>query len=771
MGIRVRVLLALTVVVTVLGILLYAVGAYFVAQVLEQREQLEVRSTLDRAEEALGFSAEQLSRTAEDWGSWDETYEFLLAADSGYVNANLRPESLNALGVDFMVFLDSDGSIHQVAAVNPDGSAAPDIPTGLRLHLESEPFAHASLVGEGVSGVLVIPEGLTIVAQRPVLRSDGSGPAVGGLLVGSFIEQSEMETLARLTGEKLTLHSVDDTAVSGAARELSAGTSSVIEPADARTIRGYRMVDDIHGDPAVVVAIEQPRPTTLLVAESTRMTTLFSILAVLVVVLTVSLVVDHLVLRRLSQINSGVSHVAATGEPTRRLDVAGSDELGSLAKAINTMLDTLHSSEQEVRYLADHDALTGLANRRGFELALRRTLAEARRVGSHSAILWLDLDNFKDINDSYGHAAGDELLQQVAKALEAASREYTTLGRIGGDEFAIVLPQADEIQAKGAAERLLSVLRDRVFSVSGHDARVNASIGIALYPEHADTAADLLVRADLAMYQAKAAGGGVVRVYAAGSQARLTERMAWSERLASALSENRLILHEQRIAQIDDGEDELFELLVRMLDADGSVVYPDEFIPSAEYMGFIGTLDKWVLGQAIELIRAEKDAGRSTCYSVNISASSMTDPSMVGLVRDSLHETGADASRLIIEITETAAISDITAARRFIDDLRGLGCRFAIDDFGSGMASFYYLKHLAVDFLKIDGELIKGLMGDGNDRYFVDAILEMCRGLEMATVAEHVEDESLYDVVCGIGFDYAQGYYLGRPGPTRGSRG
>lgn len=769
MGIRLRVLLTLTVVIAVLGGVLYGLGAYFVTQLLEQREQLEVASTLDRAEEALAFSGRQLSRSAQDWGSWDDTYDFVSGDNPEYISRNLEGESLAALGVDFIVFLDASGSIHYVAALDSQGNPAPDIPRGLRDHLELG-AGHGAIPSNGVSGVLEIPEGHLIVAQRPILRSDGSGSAVGSILMGYFIRDAELENLASLTGERLALHSLDDTAVASARGEFSAGASSVLEPTSTSTIRGYRTVRDIHGEPALVVMIEQSRPTTSLVRSSSRLTVLFALLSVLVITLTVSLVVDRLVLRRVSQINSGVSSVAVTGEPSRRLEVDGSDELGSLAKSINEMLDTLHSSEQEVRYLADHDALTGLSNRRGFELALRRTLAEARRTGSSTAIVWLDLDNFKDMNDSYGHASGDELLQQVAKMLVSASREYATLGRIGGDEFAIVLPQADVVQAVGAAERLLSVMRDNTFTVMGHQVRVAASVGVAMYPDHAETAADLLVRADLAMYQSKAAGGGAVRVYTAGSQSRLTERMAWSERLAAALNEDRLILHEQPIAQIDDGPDTLFELLVRMVDEDGAVIYPNDFIPAAEYMGFIGTLDRWVLGRAIELIRAETDAGHSTCYSVNISASSMSDPQLVTMVRAKLQETGADASRLVLEITETAAVSDIAAARRFIDELRGLGCRFAIDDFGSGMASFYYLKHLSVDFLKIDGELIKGLTSDTNDRYFVKAILEMCRGLAMATVAEHVEDENLYDIVRGIGFDYAQGYYLGRPGPRDESR-
>jgi len=766
MGVRLRVIATVALVVALLAVGMFAIGGVFVARTLEQRERIEVEATLSRAREAFAISADHLSRNAKDWATWDDTYDFVQTKNPQYIESNLSGKALEALEVDMMVFIDrSDTVVHAIAADSANGDIR-GISPGARAYLSSGPeLVAATRRGEGVSGVIASSEGPLLLSAQPVLKSDGSGPVVGTFVIGTYVRASQLSAINRLTGETVAIRAVDDPRVSGVVRTLEAGHSSVIAPIDGKTVRGFTLLQGIEGEPALLMAITQPRASVILVQQSRTWAMLASLLAAVGVILTVSMVVDHLVLRRLAGLSASVNAITDQGEPGARVEFTGTDEIASLAGVINKMLEAVHSSEQEIRYLADHDALTGLGNRRQFERDLDRELSEARRLGSSVAILWFDLDSFKDINDSYGHAAGDQLLCALAVALRAETRDYTTIARIGGDEFALILPHADESEAMMAAERLVGVIHNHVFDVSGHDLQVRLSAGVALYPDHGTAASDLLVCADLAMYQAKAVGGARISLYSPGVQDELTQRMRWAERISAALRDGRFVLHTQPISKLDDSCNDFYELLIRMVNEDGTLTGPSEFIPFAERSALISRIDRWVAAAAIDMLRAEKAAGRETSYAVNISAAGMTDNKLAELIMSGLASSGVDPSRLVIEITEAAATSDIAAARHFIDELKAVGCRFALDDFGSGMASIHYLKYLSVDFLKVDGSLIRGLRKEDHDIHFLNAIMEMSKGLRVRTVAEHVEDADLLSLVERAGFDFAQGYCLGRPRP------
>jgi len=437
-----------------------------------------------------------------------------------------------------------------------------------------------------------------------------------------------------------------------------------------------------------------------------------------------------------------------------------------LARLLSMRLD-LDVSHDELAYLAGHDPLTHLANRRQFEKALKRELSEQKRLGTPGALLWFDLDNFKDINDCLGHAAGDELLLSFAEMLRARSREYCTLARVGGDEFGMLVPHADEAEASATAARLLTTLSDTTFSVAGHEVRVSASIGVVRFPEHGTVCDELMARADLAMYEAKETGGNRFVLYTQDDswRSRMTEHIKIAERIVSALREDRFLLYAQPMLCLADGSTKGFELLLRMIGADGEIVMPDDIIPTAERLGEIRDIDRWVARRAIQMLAEESAAGRDTVFSINLSGAAFTDPELLDVMRDEFTAQGVEPSRLVLEITETSAIADFERAREFLRTLKEIGCRFSLDDFGSGFSSFYYLKHLPVDFLKIDGSLVKSLSAESPDSHFVRAIIEMCRGLKIQTVAEYVEDMSLLDAVDEQGVDFAQGYEIGRPGP------
>ena len=426
--------------------------------------------------------------------------------------------------------------------------------------------------------------------------------------------------------------------------------------------------------------------------------------------------------------------------------------------------------EGQLQHLADHDTLTGLFNRRRFEEELTRELARARRYGTRGAVLALDLDHFKLINDSLGHAAGDDLITRAGTVLRGRLRATDVLARMGGDEFAVILPGVDEAGALGVAGSLLDAARrDCTIDTPAGPRNVTASIGIATYSGPGErSGADLLIEADIAMYDAKEAGRDRASVYDSeeGRHERIQARIDWAERIRAALRENRFVLHAQPILPLDGDVAPRHELLLRMVGDDGELVPPAVFLPIAERMGLIRQIDRWVLREGIRLLAREQARdGADVRLEVNVSAMSATDPDLPGWLGDELEEAGADGRGLCLEITETAAIVNVRQARTFAAKVRGFGCEFALDDFGAGFASFYYLKHLLFDYLKIDGEFIAGLTDSTTDQLVVRSMVEIAHGLGKRTIAEFVGDAETLALLRRYGIDYAQGFYVAEPKP------
>ncbi len=467
--------------------------------------------------------------------------------------------------------------------------------------------------------------------------------------------------------------------------------------------------------------------------------------------------------------------IAADGHDIWTL-LSGSLVQGAEGRGREAVIQVLDISERKtfegrLQHLADHDALTGLVNRRRFEHELDRSLAHAERYGSKGAVILLDLDGFKYINDALGHSVGDELIMRVAGIIRGTLRETDLVARIGGDEFAAILPEADAHTAAIVAEKLLSAIRRQgsVTTSAQRQARVTTSIGVTVFDgTRGLTGEDLLVEADIAMYDAKDAGRDGVKVYRdeERSRERINVRATWLERLRSAVGDDRFRLFAQPILSFDETGVPWHELLLRYMDDNGDLVPPGAFLPIAERFDLIGEIDRWVLGEAVRMLHEEHSAGRDVALAVNLSGRTMSDPGLGEYLEALLAARPIQPGRLVIEVTETAAIVNIDRARRLAERLHALGCRFALDDFGAGFASFYYLKHLAFDYLKIDGEFVRQLVHDPTDQLVIEAVVNIARGLGTRTVAEFVGDEPTVALLQRLGVDYGQGYHLGMPVPV-----
>ena len=457
-----------------------------------------------------------------------------------------------------------------------------------------------------------------------------------------------------------------------------------------------------------------------------------------------------------------VIDVSLTASPLR-------DAQGSVIAVSMIVRDVTESkrSEQRLQHGATHDPLTGLLNRGAFDAQLARSIAFARRQGSAAALVLLDIDHFKYINDTYGHAVGDATLRRVAEILGHRLRETDTLARLGGDEFGLILAGTPVHVALGVADEFLDAIRaDTIIHPEGHAIRLTASIGLtAIDPAGESTAEDVLRQADIAMYEAKEAGRDrcVEWVGAAGSEPVSVARLGWSHRVRDALREDRFVLHQQPIVCLGSDRVERAELLIRMRNGDGELIAPGSFLPAAERFRQIGAIDRWVIDRAMELLHA---APSPRILHVNLSGMTISDPHLITTLPALIARDSGDPSRLAFEITETAAIENLDTATQLATRLSALGCEIVLDDFGSGFGSFDYLKHLPFAVIKIDGEFIKQLTTSTIDQVTVRSIVALAHGLERATIAECVEDEPTLQLVRQLGIDYAQGFHLGRPQQT-----
>lgn len=430
----------------------------------------------------------------------------------------------------------------------------------------------------------------------------------------------------------------------------------------------------------------------------------------------------------------------------------------------------LQQISNEMSYQANHDLVTKLPNRRAFESSLTRVQADAESTGNEHVLCYIDLDQFKLVNDTCGHDAGDEMLRQVGDLLRKRLRTGDFVARLGGDEFGLIMKDLPASTARKKAERIRADIDMFRFRWQDKLFRLGASIGLTAIDGDASSVTELLRRADTACYQAKEKGRNQVNVYRGDSDETQTRHgdMQRMQQISDALDNDRFSLYAQLIAPLDPALNYRLgvELLLRICDTDGSILSPQNFLITAERYHAAVRIDRWVIARALKLIEeSNHHDGRVDHYSINISGQSITDEGFVGFVLECIENSSVDPTRLVFEITETAAVTNTLRAGELIRSLRALGCRFSLDDFGSGLSSFSYLKDLPSDFIKIDGKLVRDILRDPIEASIVQAINQVGQAMGLRTVAEHVESQAVLDALGRMGVDYAQGYHVARPMP------
>jgi diguanylate cyclase (GGDEF)-like protein/PAS domain S-box-containing protein len=466
--------------------------------------------------------------------------------------------------------------------------------------------------------------------------------------------------------------------------------------------------------------------------------------------------------------------VAGSGEGERSIELSVSplrDTAGDVAGTVIALRDVtdLRGLTRQMSYQASHDALTGLVNRREFERRLQETLDDAHGSGSRHVLCYLDLDRFKAVNDECGHTAGDSMLREVAGLIKQGVRDSDTVGRLGGDEFGVLLAGCPLEKARQIADDVVRTVGDYRFVWKDKIFTIGVSVGLVEISRESGSLEDTIGAADSACYVAKKQGNSV-HVYSARDEAAARSRgeIQWLQRLQVALRDGRFELHAQPIVAVDEhaGTGPGLEVLLRLRDDSGVSATPAEFMVAAERYRLMPHVDRWVVQTALAAFARgvlRLPPGRSLC--INLSGQTLGDGSFLEFVVECLDRTGVAPDRVCFEVTENSVITNIDHARRFIGVLHGMGCQFALDDFGRGLSSFSNLKNLQLDYLKIDGYFIRNLATDSVNQAMVTAMIKLARSLNFQVIAEHVEDATAQDSARRMGVDFLQGWQMGRPQP------
>ena len=449
--------------------------------------------------------------------------------------------------------------------------------------------------------------------------------------------------------------------------------------------------------------------------------------------------------------------VAATTSPLR-------DHTGKIIGLVGSLRDITERrrTEAQLAYLANNDPLTGLFNRSRFEEELTSIYVHARQHGYQAAVLMIDLDNFKYVNETYSHKAGDELVAAIAEVIKSRLRPTDVLARFGGDSFGVVTVDTDSERAQELADGLLAAVREHEMEINGRAIRVTASIGVVTFDGIQASIEDVLADVDRAMYQSKEKGRNRTTVLQPSDRGWVRDHLNRSTEhvIRDALAHDHFELFVQPIVELGSGRMTHCEALLRLRDGE-HVIPPGRFLPAAERLGLMHLIDRWVIDHAFELAAKHSDL----VFELNLSGATIDDASLVRYVADQLERHGSDPHRIVFELTETAAIGNMSKAREMARSLSDLGCKFTIDDFGTGFSTFYYLKNFPAQYVKIDGEFLSEKRNRTDD-LVIESIVKIGRDLGKQTIAEYVSDESRLERVRSLGVDYGQGYHFAAPFPA-----
>lgn len=739
---------------------------------LEQQQAMDGLSTFGQT---LNLEINRIDRTAGDWAFWDATYQFASDLNYPYIEENLGYDSFNVLGIDTFLIFDNDGNLifsrgvdfskEEITVVNPGI---------LKTIANHQSIFHNHSYSKYSKGIFAFGDQILLFSAKPILRSNQQGPQNYFLVMGRILDQELVSNLREITHLDASVISFNQKNLSDqwrqAKSQLLSGTEIYFVPNDL-TLTAYSKIDDVTGAPASIIRIDNPRKLLL---EAQNINKTFILLFVVFGLILGALIIhsiDTRIIARIKTVNAGLENIRDLGDLSKRIILPGNDELTILASGINSTLDQLEKSAGELQkqkeklsYEATHDSLTGFVNRSFFNQELTNILRKSTEIDApQAAVLFLDLDGFKIINDSFSHQVGDQIIKIFGERVRKSIHNHHILARLGGDEFAILIHPLENPEA--AIKTAQNILNQMTTPFEYEQRRIflSVSIGIAFTSMH-QKPEDVLRDADLAMYRAKTNGKARYEVYDQEMHLSLLNHLQLDLDLRNGIHNHEFHCVFQPIINLENGQISGVEALTRWNHPVHGIVPPNQFIPVMEENGLILPLTEIVLIDALKnLIRWNEISSTDFSVSVNIPTILLRDDLFVQLVKNQLNASGISPRNLHLEITESGMIQDYETTSKNINELKALGVRFSIDDFGTGYSSLSYLRRLSAHTLKIDRAFITDLESSFDGRSIVSAIVAIGQTLDMDIIAEGIENQAQLVILQAQKCNKAQGYLFSPP--------
>lgn len=725
-------------------------------------EKTLITDHMTRTQNTIDEKIKSLEKLAFDWAVWDETYFFIDNQNQTYKDANLVPEVYLNLEIDAMILINDHGEIIYAQTIHDDNSTLSPISQSLNNFITTSDIIDNTDPDFKVLGIISLPEGPMMIVSSPILRSNGEGPIRGNLIIAFTIDEAYIASVRDQLKLDLSLITVDQSRLTPA-QKAETGMKINVQDSNRISISAYK--PDLLGVPVIKITITTDRDTYNGGLEGIYLVGGFIAFLSGLCIIILSFFMNSHFLSKLKYITSTVDEIGKDKTFSKRLIQQRSrDEFSVVVEEINGMLDDLDAAQKDNEFKANHDALTGLPNRRLLSEQMTHSLHLSERRKKMMAVLFLDLDNFKQINDTKGHDYGDEILKFMAERISQNIRKSDMLARIGGDEFIIVLEDVDNIEGvKVTANKVLRCFND-VVSIKDNDFFLSTSIGIAMYPEDGKDAETLIKHADLALYQAKEVGKSQYMFCTSAMKTFVHESADLSTLLHKSLDKNEFELVYQ--PQIDSSRGKIIgvEALLRWTNTELGTISPSKFIPIAEQTGLIIPIGEWVLRQACRQNVLWQQAGYPKFkVAVNISIRQFQNHDLLDVVKRVLNETGLSPHYLELEITESTAMQERVYIQSVLHDFKALGIQLAIDDFGTEYSSLNHLKNLPFDRLKIAMPFINGIGTNPKDEALTISIITLAKSLNMQVIAEGVETKSQLTFLRRNGCTDIQGYYYHKP--------
>jgi len=745
-----------------LALLISIVVIYFFTKIFLLKsfsgiEEKEAEENTKRILNAIENDIDNISSLSFDYSIWDETYNFIESKDPDYIKSNFTElSSFQNLGIDYFMFVDNHGDIIYDKAINPDTSRAYILSKSDLDYIRARITSLYTKTNKEVKGVLQLPDMPVLITGQPIVKGDGSGLPRGFIIMCKYLDESEINHFSKDYNLSLELTKFDENRVRLSDFNNLGVTTRIV---NRRILLGQGLIKDLFGEPLLVINLNIKRT---LYKEALSNINYFIILLISMAVIfntAVLILLDKLVIKRIVKIKAIIDKVRETGDLTQRVDIKGKDELTELGEDFNRMFEKLNTTKEDILKLAYYDTLTGLPNRKKLIECLELMIEENK---GKFAVFFIDLDNFKNINDSLGHDVGDIILEKVANRFKVLEKDKILISRVGGDEFVIV----QKLTETNAAEKLaigISKLLRPVIKYNNREHYIGASIGISIYPDDGKDVSTLMKNADAAMYAAKMKKEHSYEFYSRNMNCESLDKLMLENSLRKALNKNEFEVYYQPIKNIKENSIIGSEALIRW-HLNGKLVPPDDFIPMAKHIGEIVNIDNWVLHTACEeCAKWNKNTSKKISISVNISFKQLKQQNFILEVRDALEKAELQPHLLNLEITEDEAMEDVELTIDILHQLKAIGVRLSLDDFGTGYSSLSYVTKLPVDTLKIDRSLIMDIHANNKNFEIVRSTIAMAHSLNIKVITEGIENlEQLY-ILTELNCDAIQGFYISKP--------